>query len=57
MSRKDESVVIGIDVVMPDGEAFPLVRISGSDETVLNYKIRYGARAVSVSETPLKSNH
>jgi hypothetical protein len=51
MSHKDESVVIGIDVVMPDGEAFPLVRTSGPNETVVNYKIRYGARTVLSSET------
>lgn len=54
MSRKDESVVIGIDVVMPNGEAFPLVRTSGPDENVLNYKIAYGARTVPLAETRSK---
>lgn len=51
MSRKDESVVIGIDVVMPNGEAFPLVRTSGPDENVLNYKIVYGTRTVPLTRS------
>jgi hypothetical protein len=50
MSRKDESVVIGLDIVMPNGEAFPLVRTSGQNETELNYKICYGAKTVLPSE-------
>jgi hypothetical protein len=52
MSRNDESVVIGIDVVMPDGEAFPLVRTSEPNDTVLTYKIRYDdTRTAPLAET------
>ena len=51
MLGKDESVVIGIDIVMPNGEAVPLVRASGPDENILNYKIRYGARVDLPAET------
>lgn len=51
MPRKDESVVVGIDVVMPNGEAVPLMRTSGPNDAVLTYKICYGVRTALPAET------
>jgi hypothetical protein len=66
MSSKNESVVIGIEVLMENGEVFPIdledvtsphdyfdsvVRTSEPDETVVMHEIRNGVRKTLRSES------
>jgi hypothetical protein len=66
MSRKDESVIIGIEILTLDGQVFPVdledvtspydyfesvARTSEQDETVVLYEIRNGVRKNLASET------